>query len=125
MIVSIDQILKENYFFSVFMRGQINQAMIFAEKLVCKNKVPTLISATEMDPFVLAGLNWGYAIHGFSSSARALVTKCGKKYQMSWHFYLHDLYDWDLHSKGRGGLVKDRQMAMLHRRRGQRFRVEI
>ena len=34
---------------------------------------------------------------------------------MNWHFYLHDLYDWDLQSEGRGGLVTDRQMAMLHR----------
>ena len=34
---------------------------------------------------------------------------------MNWHFYFRDIYDWELDNGLRGGLVSDREMALLHR----------
>ena len=34
---------------------------------------------------------------------------------MNWHFYFRDIYDWELDNGAGGGLVTDREMALLHR----------
>ena len=58
---------------------------------------------------------WIYAINQYRTWAKGSAFCRNGKYHMVWQIYLRDTYDWQLGSPARGGLVRDGEMAILHR----------
>lgn len=93
---------------------ELRDAITFAERLASSDGRFVMVTPSETGSRNNEG-NWLYAVGRYSTWARASVVKCGNSFSMNWHFYFRDIYDWELNNNLRGGLVTDREMAMLHR----------
>ena len=93
---------------------ELRDAFSYAEKLAVSDGRFVMVTSSETGSQNDAG-NWLFAVGQYTTWARASVVKCGKSFSMNWHFYFRDIYDWELDNGLRGGLVSDREMALLHR----------
>ena len=93
---------------------ELRDAITYAEKLANSDGGFIMVTPSETGTLNSEG-NWLYAVGRYTTWARASVVKCGEKFSMNWHFYFRDIYDWELDNGAGGGLVTDREMALLHR----------
>lgn len=93
---------------------ELRDAITYAEKLANSDGRFIMVTPSETGNLNSEG-NWLYAVGRYTTWARASVVKCGEKFSMNWHFYFRDIYDWELDNGAGGGLVTDREMALLHR----------
>ena len=93
---------------------ELNDGLDYAERLASNGQTIVMVTPSETGASNLAG-NWLFAVGEYTTWARASVYKCGDSFSMNWHFYFRDIYDWSLTNGLRGGLVSDREMALLHR----------
>ncbi len=93
---------------------ELNCALTYAEKLADPRGMVSMVT-TEEDSAKNSDGNWLYAVGKYSTWAVGDVFVCDDKYYMIWEFHFRDVYDWKMDSGLRGGLVTDREMALLHR----------
>lgn len=93
---------------------ELRDALSYAEKLATSDGNFIMVTPSETGSRNDTG-NWLFAVGQYTTWARASVVKCGNSFSMNWHFYFRDIYDWELNNGLRGGLVSDREMALLHR----------
>jgi len=98
----------------VHLERELRDAITYAEKLAKSDGRFIMVTPSETANLNNEG-NWLYAVGRYTTWARASVVKCGEKFSMNWHFYFRDIYDWELDNGAGGGLVTDREMALLHR----------
>tara|TARA_R110000782_G_scaffold102483_4_gene189491 strand:+ start:8981 stop:11971 length:2991 start_codon:yes stop_codon:yes gene_type:complete len=95
---------------------EINDALDYGERLAKEGAWTDIVTTTEVwaTPGNQSG-DWLYAVGEYRTWAEGRVIKCGSRYIMDWTFHFRDFYDWDINSPLDGGLVSDREMALLHR----------
>ncbi len=97
-----------------YLQRELRDAISYAERLANSDGSFIMVTPSETGNENNEG-NWLYAVGRYTTWARASVVRCGEKFSMNWHFYFRDIYDWELDNGARGGLVTDREMALLHR----------
>ena len=93
---------------------ELRDALSYAEKLATSDGHFIMVTPSETGSRNDTG-NWLFAVGQYTTWARASVVKCGNSFSMNWHFYFRDVYDWELNNGLQGGLLSDREMALLHR----------
>ncbi len=93
---------------------ELNDALAAAERLTEQKSPVQMVTIKEESASNDEG-NWLYAVGRYRTWARGSASRNCKKYQLNWSFNFRDNYDWDLNNGLKGGLVTDREMALLHR----------
>lgn len=93
---------------------ELYDAMVAAERLTLRKTKVEMVTIREVGGNNLEG-NWLYAVGRYRTWAKGSVERNCDDYKMVWSFNFRDVYDWALNNGLGGGLVTDREMAILHR----------
>ncbi|NRA31578.1 MAG: RHS repeat-associated core domain-containing protein, partial [Parvularculaceae bacterium] len=111
--VQYSRIISEDTGAKVHYRGQLREAMKYAEMLAREEEYVPITQTDEVLGRV-STQNWIFSINGYQTWGRGIVYKCKDEFTMLWELNLNDFYDWKRFSTDGGGLVMDGEMAELH-----------
>jgi RHS repeat-associated protein len=94
--------------------SEMNDALAAAERLLPNDGRSDIVTVREESAENMEG-NWLYAVGIYRTWAKGTVKKCGDTYELVWSFNFRDNYDWELNNGLGGGIITDREMALLHR----------